>query len=386
MARFLILLLYNLLYPPVMLLMAPAALRKMRARGGKVVSLWQRLGFFDSATKNNIAALHERGPVWWMHAVSVGEVGVAARLIRELILQRNGLGVVLSTTTPTGFALAQNLATETAGAVIPIYNPLDGWFIVRRCLRLIAPQRLVLVEAEVWPNLVFAARRRGLEVTLVNARLSPRSERRYGRVLSLARPIFSMLSHVFVQENEDIERWNKLGVTRAAITCAGSIKYDTAGQSEPLEQVAMLGALLKKLGWGSDDPVLLAASTHAGEEAAIAKVFSNLRSTISNLRLIIVPRHAERAGKIAEELQQQGFVIARRTTLKQEPTDTRLADSRHEATPHPATCNQHPEILLWTAPANCALGSISPRLSSWGKVFSTRAGKIPPRPSRRESP
>ncbi len=345
MARFLILLLYNLLYPPAMLLMAPSALMKLKARGGKVSSLWQRLGFFDADTKQKISALRERGPVWWMHAVSVGEVGVAARLIKEVIFQRNDLGIVLSTTTPTGYALAQNLAAEFPGAVLPIYNPLDGWFIVRRCLRLIAPQRLVLVEAEVWPNLVFAARQRGVGVVLVNARLSPRSERRYGRALSLVRPIFSMLSRVFVQEIEDMTRWEKLGVSSTSITCAGSIKYDTAGGTEPLEQAAMLGALLGNMGWGSDDPVLLAASTHSGEEAAITKVFTHLRSSISDLpsrikqlRLIIVPRHAERAGKVEQELHDMGISVTRRSALGlklqassiQLPADILLVDTTGE--------------------------------------------------------
>lgn len=325
MARFFILFLYNLLYPPAMLLMAPSALKKMKARGGKTVSLWQRLGYFDADLKKKIAAMHTRGSVWWMHAVSVGEVGVATRLIKELISQRSNLSIVLSTTTPTGYALAQNLAAECAGAVIPIYNPLDGWFIVRRCLRLIAPQRLILVEAEVWPNLVFAARQRGMEVVLVNARLSPRSERRYGRVLPLVRPIFSMLSRIFVQENEDIARWGNLGVLRMAICCSGSIKYDTAEQTEPLEQVAKLGLLLQRIGWSSDDPVLLAASTHAGEEAAIAEVFSNLRSAILNLHLIIVPRHAERANQVEMELQNLGLVVTRRSMIKPE-AETMLSD------------------------------------------------------------
>lgn len=334
MARFFILLLYSLLYLPAMLLMAPSALKKMKARGGKASSLWQRLGFFDEDMKKKIAALHERGPVWWMHAVSVGEVGVAARLIKELISQRGDLSIVLSTTTPTGFALAQNLVVESAGAVLPIYNPLDGWFIVRRCLRLIAPQRLILVEAEVWPNLVFAARRCGMEVVLVNARLSPRSERRYGRVLPLVRPIFSMLNRVFVQETEDIARWEKLGVSRKAIMCAGSIKYDTAGQSEPLEQVAKLGALLKNMGWGSLDPVLLAASTHPGEEAAIAEVFTYLQTLISELRLIIVPRHAERASSVEEELRAMGISVTRRSLIDAveagNQTDCLLVDTTGE--------------------------------------------------------
>lgn len=315
MPRFLILLLYNLLYPPALLLMAPGALRKMKARGGKLSDLRQRLGFFSDDARREIAALHSRGRVWWMHAVSVGEVGVAAKLIRELVRPDGAPGVVLSTTTPTGLAEARKLAAELPGRVLPIHNPLDLWFTVRRCLNRIKPDRLVLVEAEVWPNLVFAARRHGIRISLVNARLSPRSERRYGRLLPLVRPVFSMLSGVFVQDPEDIARWEKLGVARDHITHFGSIKYDNAGQCEPLEQAAQLGEILAKTGWGRTDPVLLAASTHAGEETGIARVFARLRSSMPSLRLIVVPRHAERAAQIEAELRGAGFNVARRSAL-----------------------------------------------------------------------
>lgn len=331
MPRFLILLLYNILYPPALLLMAPAALRKMRARGGKWSDLRQRAGFFDPELQRKISGLSAQRRVWWMHAVSVGEIGVAAKLIRELMRHEGAPGIVLSTTTPTGFAEGQKLAAEFPGGVYVIYNPLDIWFTVRRCLNLIRPDRLVLVEAEVWPNLVFAARRRGIDVSLVNARLSPRSERRYKLALPIARPIFAMLSRVFVQDSEDIGRWETLGVDRGRITHIGSIKYDTAGQGEPLDQAARLGRLLGELGWRGGDPVLLAASTHAGEEAAIAQVFTNLRTSIPRLRLIMVPRHAERAAGIETQLQDLGLSVVRRSTLNN---------------PHPAPRIPNPDVLL----------------------------------------
>jgi 3-deoxy-D-manno-octulosonic-acid transferase len=140
-----------------------------------------------------------------------------------------------------------------------------------------------------------------------------------------------MLSGVFAQDPEDIARWEKLGVARDRITTAGSIKYDTAGQSEPLEQVGQLGDLLTKTGWGRDDPLLLAASTHAGEETGIARVFTRLRSSLPRLRLIVVPRHAERAAQIEAQLQGAGFTVARRSTLHIR---------------HPASGILDPDILL----------------------------------------
>lgn len=363
MPRFLILLLYNLLYPPALLLMAPGALRKMKARGGRWSDFHQRLGFFSEDLRRHVAGFASRRRVWWMHAVSVGEIGIAAKLVRELRSGNDAPGIVLSTTTPTGFAEAQKLAAEFPSEVFVIYNPLDLWFTVRRCLDLITPERLVLVEAEVWPNLVFAARRRGIGVSLVNARLSPRSERRYGRMLPLVRPVFSMLSAVFVPEPEDTARWEALGVPRDRIACSGSIKFDTAGQDEPLEQVGQLGELLAKTGWGRDDPILLAASTHAGEEAGIARVFIHLRSSVSRLRLIVVPRHAERAAQVEAQLRGAGLMVARRSTLNAQPPafglqppDTLLVDTTGElrAWQHHATAVVVGKSFLGTGGQNPA--------------------------------
>lgn len=313
MVRTLVLLLYNLLYPLILLVMTPAALRKMKARGGKVSDLWSRLGIYDEEQKAAFQSLHQRGEVIWMHAVSVGEVGIAAKLIRELRQQQPSLGVVLSTTTPTGYAQAAKLAEEMGPALLPVYNPLDGWFTVRRCLQAIQPQQLVLVEAEVWPNLVFAAHRQGIPVTLVNARLSPRSERRYQKVLWLVQPIFTLLHRVMVQEPEDVRRWQTLGLPADRITCTGSIKFDMAGDREPLEQVAQFRALLTGMGCGETRPVLLAASTHAGEEIELAGVFMQLKKVMPDLFFIVVPRHVERAAEIETGLRNLGLKVVRRS-------------------------------------------------------------------------
>jgi 3-deoxy-D-manno-octulosonic-acid transferase len=313
MVRILVLLIYNLLYPLILLVMTPAALRKMKARGGKASDLRPRLGIYDEHQRSAFQALHRQGEVIWMHAVSVGEVGIATKLVRELLHTRPSLRVVLSTTTPTGFAQAEKFAQDMRGVVLPIYNPLDGWFTVRRCLRTIKPQQLVLVEAEIWPNLVFAATRQGIPVTLVNARLSPRSERRYRKVAWLIKPIFSLLNRVFVQEPEDVGRWQNLGLEADRIVCTGSIKFDMAGDMEPLDQVAQLRDLLTGMGCGQNRPVLLAASTHAGEEIALAKVFLQLRTAVPDLFFIVVPRHVERTMEIETALRDLGLKVARRS-------------------------------------------------------------------------
>jgi 3-deoxy-D-manno-octulosonic-acid transferase len=335
MARLLLLLLHNLLLPFVLLFMAPAAMRKMRARGGKLSDLWQRFGFFQAKAKAQLAELSARGPVFWVHAASVGEVGVAIRLIRELQKQQPTLGAVLTTTTPTGFAEAEKATAKLGGSVIPLYSALDGWFIVRRFLKVIQPQQLVLVESEVWPNLVSACYSRGIPVSLVNARLSPRSEGRYRKVLPFARSIFSMFSRIYVQEPEDIARWTGLGVPRDQVEQPGSIKFDVKGQSEPVEQVAHFQSLVQSLGWQKDEAILLAASTHAGEEAELARVFLALKDSFPGLRFIVVPRHAERAAVVQEDMRKVGLRSVLRSSVdvakpKESGCDCLLVDSTGE--------------------------------------------------------
>lgn len=312
--------------------MAPGAWKKMRARGGKPSDLWQRFGFFREDAVAKLRALHAGGGgVVWIHAVSVGEVGIAAKLVRELLRQRPALRFVLTSTTPTGFGLAEKLAGEIEGRLHPLYSPIDGWFTVRRFLKAIRPKQIVLVEAEVWPNLVSAAERRSIPVTLVNARLSPRSERRFRALRCLAKPVFSMLQRVCVQEPEDVERFSDtFGIEPQRLSCTGSIKFDMAGDVEPAGQTAQFRELITRLGWRQDDPVLLAASTHAGEEVELARIFARLKSAVPALRLILVPRHVERVVKIEGELIQGRLAVCRRSELPLRPSDVLLVDTTGE--------------------------------------------------------
>ena len=298
--------------------MAPGAWKKMRQRGGRASDLWQRLGFFTKHDRSRFRALQQGsndtgGRVIWIHAVSVGEVGIAHKLVRELLTQQPGLRFVMTSTTPTGHGLATSLG-QFGGKMQVLYSPVDGWFTVRRFLDAIKPQQLVLVEAEVWPNLVFAAMRRGIPVTLVNARLSPRSERRFRSLSFLARPIFSMLDRVCAQEPEDTARLAvAFGIPPEKLTCTGSIKFDMAGEAEPSEQIAQFRELLQQLPWSADDPILLAASTHPNEELRIARIFIKLKASFPRLRFILVPRHVERTDQIMLQLTQEALPFIRRS-------------------------------------------------------------------------
>jgi 3-deoxy-D-manno-octulosonic-acid transferase len=292
--------------------MLPGAIVKMRRRNGRWRDLAQRIGCFDEDTKKAINALPQRER-FWVHAVSVGEVGVAKKLITKLLKTHADLGIVLSTTTPTGHALAAELAAQHSGRVVAIFSPVDLPGIGRLMLERIQPTQLVLVEAEVWPNLTSAAERLGIPVSFVNARLSPRSERRYRKFRRLVGPIFGMLKQILVQEEDDIARWESFGVERDRIHLTGSIKYDPEGAAVPAAKIDELRAVLTQTGIAPTQPILLAASTHAGEEIEFARVFQRLREKIRDLALLIVPRHVERRAEITAALKTIGLAPALRS-------------------------------------------------------------------------
>lgn len=304
--------LYNLLLPFGLVWMLPSAILKMRRRNGRWRDLAQRVGCFDKATQKAINALPQRERLW-VHAVSVGEVNVAKKLIAKLLKTQPDLGIVLSTTTPTGHALAVELAAQHAGRLVAIYSPVDLPGIGRLLFERLQPTQLVLVEAEVWPNLTAAAERLGIPVSLVNARLSPRSERRYRKFRWLVEPVFRMLKQVLVQEEDDIARWEGLGVDRDRIHLTGSIKYDPEGAAVPTAKIDELRDVLTRTGIAPSQPVILAASTHAGEEIELARAFQRLREKIPDLALLIVPRHVERRAEITAALNTTGLAPALRS-------------------------------------------------------------------------
>lgn len=305
------LLVYNLLLPPALLLMLPGALVKMRRRGGRWQDLAQRLGLLPREKRRALAALPARR--LWLHAVSVGEAGIAGKLIPALLARSPQLGVLLTVTTPTGHAMAEDFAKKHAGRVVVLYSPVDAPLLGAWPLLLARPERLVLIEAELWPNLAALCRLCQVRMSLVNARLSTKSERRFRRFGFLIRPIFALLDQVGAQEAEDIPRIAGLGVAEEKIHLTGSIKFDPQGAAADEAQVAALRGVLERRGIRADQPVLLLASTHPGEERLLAGVWLRLRETTPGLALILVPRHVERAGEIIEELRPLGVHVVRRS-------------------------------------------------------------------------
>ena len=295
--------LYNLLFPLGLLLFLPGYLVKMFRRGNYRPKFGQRLGFYDRETR---AKLSPHRHIWF-HAVSVGEVMIALKLATRMKEREPGLRLALTTTTTTGFAFAHREAPDW---IEVLYTPLDFWPIMRRAFALIQPSAIVLVEAEVWPNLIAIAHQQKIPLALVNARLSPRSERRFRRFRAFVGPYFAKLDLLCVQEEEDAGRWISLGAKAERIHLVGSIKFDP---EEAVLQPELPRAVLRNLGAGEARPVLLAGSTHPGEEEILAKLYLQLRRDFPGLLLVLAPRHVERTREIASALQATGLTIARRS-------------------------------------------------------------------------
>jgi len=305
------LLLYRALFPAAFLLMLPGFLARMLRRGNYRHKFGQRFGLFSGQDRR---ALADGGWIW-VHAVSVGEMMMALKLVRTLQETKPEARVLLSTTTSTGFTLAREQIARLPEPAELIYYPLDLGVVVRRVLDLIRPERLVLVDKELWPNLVSECYRRKIPVSIVNARLSPKSERGFMKWRRWVAPFFAMLDHVCVQEPEDVARWQALGVRPEALHCTGSIKFDFAVPERPRE--AEFRALLEPLGIHRDaaTSILLGGSTFPGEEAALGRVFLALRPRWPGLTLIVVPRHVERTPAVEADLRALGLATVRRTAL-----------------------------------------------------------------------
>jgi 3-deoxy-D-manno-octulosonic-acid transferase len=291
---------YNLFWPIGLLFFLPGYFMKMVRRGGYREKFGQRLGIYDRELRIRLS----KQTSTWLHAVSVGEVNIALKLASALRAVEPDLHCVLTTTTTTGFALAKQNAPPWMEVA---YTPIDYWPIMRRAVSVIRPARIVLVEAEVWPNLAAEAHTRRIPLALVNARLSPRSERRYRQFRFFVAPTFRLLDLVCVQEPEDADRWQRIGVARSRIKCTGSIKYDPDGrdQSSELQQAAHSARFSHV---GSERDVLFGGSTHQGEEEILATVFLRLRQQFPSLRLFIAPRHVERLREIRAQLDASGLL------------------------------------------------------------------------------
>jgi len=273
------------------LVAGPWLLLLKKARAG----LWQKLGFVSRRYKQ-----HPGAPIW-VHAVSVGEFNAVWPLLNALHEQYPGERIVVSTTTATG----QQLARERAGSFAELfYFPFDIPWATAAWLNAIKPSAVLIVETEVWPGFYSQCEARGIPIVIVNGRLSPRSFKRYKQLRWLFKKVFQSASLILAQSKEEEGRYRELTEDQVPITVIGNLKFDGLSQISAEEQKE----LRHKIGLQGSELVLIAGSTHEGEETAMLRTLTVLTDTgNTNVRLVLVPRHPERFERVAEMITAHGF-------------------------------------------------------------------------------
>jgi 3-deoxy-D-manno-octulosonic-acid transferase len=290
--------LYSLALVLALLVAAPYYLWKGRASGRYLRTLGERLG-------GPPAALATGEPSIWIHAVSVGEVLVARGLVEALKARFPARRVIVSTTTATGNAIAR----EALAADGVFFNPLDLPWAVRRTLAGLNPSLLVLVETEIWPNLIHEAHRRGTRIAVANGRLSPRSFPRYRRLRPLLARVLGEVDVFLMQGEAHAERARRIGAPADRVRVTGNLKYDAPAPTAPSAAISAV------LGDGARAPLWVAGSTMAGEEEACMGAFAAARAAAPGLRLVIAPRHPDRAAEVTALVEREGYRVARRSAL-----------------------------------------------------------------------
>ena len=270
-----------------------------------IASLPQRMGYlpvsFNMDGEQSI----------WIHAVSVGEVLTARPLVRDLRTRYPRLRIFLSTTTMTGQAIARRV--QDIDAVF--YFPFDLGIFVRRTLDLVRPRLFIMMETEIWPNLLRECRARGIKTAIVNGRLSQRSYPRYRLVRAFMARVLDDVDSFCVQSEESARRFIDLGANPGRITVTGSLKFDSLDLSTPAVQARARDRVLRYFRLPPSRPVIVAGSTMKGEEAAVLTAFRRVRSAVPNALLILAPRHVERASEVEQQCRHEGFKVARRSEL-----------------------------------------------------------------------
>ncbi|MFZ1830436.1 MAG: lipid IV(A) 3-deoxy-D-manno-octulosonic acid transferase [Candidatus Competibacteraceae bacterium] len=289
----------RLLYTSLLYLILPLALLRLYWRGrhdpGHRQRWRERLGYFS--------ALPEPGCLW-IHAVSVGEVRAALPLIRALLDRRPEQQLLVTTTTLTGSRQVQEALGDR---VQHVYAPYDLPDAVARFLRKTRPRIAIIMETELWPNVLRRCARAGIPVLIANARLSERSAQGYARIGRLMMNILQDITLIAAQAEADAERFRTLGAPRVEVI--GNLKYDLKLPDELMEQ----GRTVRREWLGENRRVWIAASTHAGEDEQILEALTQLRTRWPDLLLLLVPRHPERFASVATLCQQRGFRVVRRS-------------------------------------------------------------------------
>lgn len=285
---------------PVLLL---HTLWQSRRKEGYRYRLCERLGYIRTFPSNSQSI--------WLHAVSIGEVSAIVPLIKALLRDYPNYSLIITTTTSTGFLQIQKNFKD--GVVHHFYLPYDLPGPINRFLTCIHPRLAILIETELWPNLLHYTHKKNIPILLANARLSERSFRGYQKISNIVEKMLKKISCVAAQSSMDGDYFIRLGLPKDRLLVTGNIKFDL----ELPQSLIHEGKLLRK-SWG-EHLILIAASTHEGEETFVLTVFRRLCIEFSGALLILVPRHPNRFLKVARLCENAGFSIVKRS-LQQWPT------------------------------------------------------------------
>lgn len=296
----------RLLYTAVLYLVVPLVVARL---------LWQ--GFRRHIYRDRISERFGVGAhvefgqgCLWIHAASVGEVQAAAPIVRALASRYPGEKILVTTTTPTG---AQRTVETFGDAVVHRYLPFDLPWMMARYLERVRPRVVIIMETEIWPNLMALCRAREVPVVLANARLSERSASRYRMFRRLYAPLFQGVAAIAAQSGKDAVRLASLGAPPECIDVTGNTKFDLSIPADLRENAAAL-----RRTWGATRKVWIAASTHRGEESQVLAAFEQVHDRLPESLLILVPRHPERFPETEALVRRCGFTSVLRS---QRPTD-----------------------------------------------------------------
>jgi 3-deoxy-D-manno-octulosonic-acid transferase len=297
--------LLNLLYLVALLLLSPWLTYKALTTGKYRRGLWRKLTGRTFRRSGD-------APCIWFHGVSVGEIHLLQHVVAAFRKRHLHWHCVISTTTDTGFAEAE----KRFGGCPVFWWPFDFTWAVKRALRRVRPDVVVLAEGELWPNFLTAAKRQGVRVGVINGRMSPRSLARYQKLGGLARQVWSKIDLVAAQTEEYGRNFRALGAESVHVT--GSVKYDGATGDRNNPRTCQMRELFNVQ---ADDLIWVAGSTQAPEEQIVLDIYRQERALHPNLRLFLVPRQKDRFDEVAVILQGSGLAYVRRSQLVNMPKD-----------------------------------------------------------------
>ena len=318
-------LLYNALFAVAYTVMLPSFLLRMKRRGGYRARFSDRFGRYpqeilDVLSHEPLTTNHE--PRIWIHAVSVGEVQVAGQLMRAMRERDPNVRFVFSTTSSTGWKTAEREVTPDD---VLIYNPLDFGGCVKRALDAVNPRAVILTETEIWPNFIRALKKRGVPICLVNARISDRSAPRYKALRWFFGEVFRCFTKIYAQSDLDAQRLADAGADPASVQVTGSFKFDVAHRNEAKER--------ELRAWIGEGEILLGGSTWPGEDVVMLNTYKRLIEKHPDVKLVIAPRHFEKADAVEANIRAAGFGCVRRSRSGESaasPRDVYLCDTTGE--------------------------------------------------------